>query len=104
MKFSNRELQNFKKKYFENTCINIWKYLDDECVEILKKMGITIEKNRLYTEYQYDMIEVDVLKYYYSEKDSSGEPKEKISDIGLSEKEYKKIVKVFDKIANDYNV
>ena len=50
------------------------------------------------------MIEVDVLKYYYSEKDSSGEPKEKISDIGLSEKEYKKIVKVFDKIANDYNV
>ncbi len=102
MVLSDEELYNFKKRYFTVRYINILKYLDDDCIMTLYKMGITIRKG-LYTEYHYDMIELDVLEYYYG-NDESEESQKKLYDIGISEEEYLKVVKAFERIANDYNI
>ncbi len=97
------DIEVFKKKYYEEKKIDIYKYLNEEVLNILKKMDIIIE-NKLYTENEYDIIEEKILEFYSDFSDEEIKPIKLLSKIGVSLKEYKKILNIFNQISKDYDI
>ncbi len=99
------EYENWRQKYFNKELVDFSKYLDKEDIQILEKLGIEIE-NRMYTEYDFDMIEQNLLKYYKNiEKLQNND--EKCTKILINEvtvEQYKNIVQKFSKISSDYKI
>lgn len=61
---------------------NLW------ALNVLDKLGIQLE-NKLYTEYEFECLRVDVAEYYGNE--------EKLP-IGVTKEEYKKLREILDNI------
>ncbi len=96
-------IETYRKKYLNEPRINIMKYLNDETKEIFNKLEILIE-DKLYTEYEYDLIDEKVLEYYSDETDSTYVPPKSLSEKNVSNKEYEEVLNVFSKIVEDYNL
>lgn len=81
-----------KKDYYNIPKVNVYKILNESknmwALNVLKKIGIQLE-NKLYTEYEFDCLRVDIAEYYGNE--------EKLP-IGVTKEDYKKLRELFDKI------
>ena len=81
-----------KKDYYNIPKISVYAIFNDPknlwALNILKKLGIQLE-NKLYTEYEFECLRVDVAEYYGSE--------EKLP-IGVTKEEYKKLREILDNI------
>ena len=86
--------------YLYKNRINIIKYLSKDLEEVLLKLEIKIE-DRLYTEYEYDLIDEKIMDYY---TDGTFEPIKLLSEKGVSQKDYEEILNAFSKIVEDYNL
>jgi len=93
-------LSYYKKRYLYEPRINIMKYLSKNLKECLDKLEIEIE-DRLYTEYDYDLIDEKILDYY---TDGTFEPIKSLDEKGVSKEEYNAILEAFSKIVQDYNL
>lgn len=91
------------RKYREDKNINIYKYFNEKKLYILSKLDIIVE-DRLYTEYEYDILEEILLEYYTDPNDKELKPLRKLSDKEVSEEEYQEILDIFSKISDDYNL
>ncbi len=89
-------------KYFTVRRIDIFKYLDNQSLNILRKFGIFIE-NRLYTEFEFDSFDEELFEYYVDpDNDETRLPSRSLSEVNVSKKEYDKILNIFLQISNDY--
>lgn len=86
--------------YSEKRIINIYKYLSNKELNILKELGINIE-NKLYTKKELEMFENDIYIYYENEKTIKNTYKK---DIGIFQSQLIKILDVFEKIYIDYDI
>ena len=81
-----------KKDYYNIPKISVYAIFNDQknlwALKILKKLGIQLE-NKLYTEYEFECLRVDVAEYYGNE--------EKLP-IGVTKEEYKKLREILDDI------
>lgn len=92
-----------RKMYYNARIINIYNYLDDISLNVLRKMGIFIEKDRLYTPYEFDTYDGEVYEYYNDPVEFEMHARKKLSDINVSRKDYRILLKVFGQIADEYS-
>lgn len=92
------------KKYHNEEIIDLNKYLDKEDKKILKKLSIQI-KNKVLTNYEYDVIKGDLLEYYRNEEEmdtlelSMCKP---LDNTGVSREEYNRVLDKFENISNEF--
>lgn len=76
--------------------IDITKYFSEEELNILKRLDIKI-LNKIYTEYEYDLLEMDIQAYYQDEDDDESpelqEFHKDINNVGVSQEEYDKVLR-----------
>lgn len=88
-------------KYFNVKRIDIFKYLDNESLTILRKLGIFVE-DKLYTEYEFDLFDEELYDYYNDPDDKNALPCRSLSEKNVSKQEYKKVLNIFLQISKDY--
>lgn len=93
-------IDEYRTRYLYKHRINIIKYLNKELEEILGKLEIKIE-DKLYTEYEYDLIDEKIMDYY---TDGTFEPIKLLSEKNVSKKEYEKVLEAFSEIVKDYKL
>lgn len=84
-----RENQGWEEKYYKKEIIELYQVLNDEEIKTLEKLGITIQKGKIYTEREFDEIYMELAKF---DKDETG--------LYGNERE-EKTNKQFEKILND---
>lgn len=98
-----QRIENYRRRYLKEPRINIMKYLTKETKDIFDRLEIKIE-DKLYTEYEYDLVDEKVLEYYIDETDPTYIPPKLLADKNVSKEEYEKVLQVFLNIVNDYNL
>jgi len=106
----NKRLEEFKKRYFEKRFIDLKDKLDKNDIAILNKLGIVIE-DKLYTEYEFDIIPMHLVKYY-NEDEETGDiifEEEKadnklLRQCNVSPREFFYIIDKVYKVGEDYNL
>lgn len=80
----------------------ISEFTKDE-ISQLEKLGITME-DKIYTEYEYESIKLELGKYYIEEgmDEEELENVDSLDDKNVSREEYNKILKKFDEIDRKY--
>lgn len=88
--------------YHKNLMVDLLKYLNEEDVRIINKLGYEVE-NKVYTEYEYDSLKGDIAKYYI---DDEMEEREVAETMPLPEEitrdTYNNLLKKFDEIDRRY--
>ncbi len=84
-----RENQAWEEKYYKKEIIELYQVLNDEEIKTLEKLGITIQKGKIYTEREFDEIYMELAKF---DKDETG--------LYGNERE-EKTNEQFEKILND---
>ncbi len=79
------------KEYTTKKIINLYNELDEKDRSILRKLGIKIEKDRFYTEREFEVIRMEALRYYRSK------------DMTKEELQYAKILKLTKVSKKSYN-
>lgn len=95
-------IENWKYNYHNKKIIDIKKELRSEEIELLKKLNISLE-DKIYTEYEYDCLKLDIAEYY-KEDDMDKEELEYVKPLknGITRKDYNNLLKTFDKIEKKY--
>ena len=87
------------EKYYNEGIIDIQKYLTNESLETLRKLGIKVE-NKVYSAYEYEVFSAEV-SLYYKEEDYSKEELEVVKSLegtGVSQEEYDNLISNLDRI------
>lgn len=97
--------KSWEDKYRNKKIVDFSKYLTPKYIDILKRLQIEI-RDEIYTEYEFHLLEQDILLFYRDE--ANPEPTEIEKDYNLEEKkvskkEYYDLLKRFSKIARDYD-
>lgn len=79
------------EKYTTKKIINLYNELTESDRDILKKLGIRIEKKKVYTENEFEIVRMKALRYYRSK------------DMGKEELQYAKILKFTKVSKKNYN-
>ena len=92
-------------EYYTKGIVNIVNELSSELLEIINKLDVEIE-DKLYTKNEYDILKMDVSRFYYDEEDEDEEIieeiKSELEERGISEIEYKNVLNAFDEIDEKY--
>lgn len=97
----------FKEWYEEYTTkkiMNLYEELNEEDRNILKKLGIKIEKNKIYTESEFEIIRIKALRYYRSKYMSREELKyaKILKFTKVSKKDYYYIIEKLENLNQKY--
>jgi len=92
------------KKYHNEEIIDLDKYLNKEDKKILKKLKISL-KDKVLTNYEYDVIKGELLEYYLDDDMDTLELSmcKPLDNTGVSRDEYNEVLKKFEKISNENN-
>ena len=97
--------QHKDDEYYTKGIVNLVSELSRELLEIIKKLDVEIE-DKVYTKNEYDMLKMDIFRFFYDEEDEDEELieeiKNELKERGISETEYKNILNAFDEIDEKY--
>lgn len=92
-------------EYYTKGIVNIASELSSDLLEIINKLDVEIE-DKVYTKNEYDMLKMDIFRFFYEEEDEDEELieeiKNELEERGISETEYKNILNAFDEIDAKY--
>lgn len=92
-------------EYYTKRIVNIVNELSSELLEIINKLDVEIE-DKVYTKNEYDMLKMDIFRFFYDEEDEDEELieeiKNELEERKISETEYKNILNAFDEIDAKY--
>lgn len=90
-------------QYSNKKIINMYKYFNQEELNLLNKLGIALE-NKLYTKKEFELMDMHLYNYYeVDEKDNIIE-NALLLEKSISKNEYENILNIFNKIAKDYRI
>ena len=96
------DFDSWYDKYSTEEIVDIKKFLNIDDINLLKKLNIKI-KNKIYTEQEVEILNMDLLSYYIADdmeieelKMSKNLPKD------ISREEYNKLLEKINKITEDY--
>lgn len=98
------DIEKWREKYHNLEIVDLKKYFTIEEFNKLRKLGITI-KDKVYTEYEFECLNMDLLAYY-KEDGMSEEELEFSKDLegtGVSREEYNKLLEKVNKINKIHN-
>lgn len=87
--------EKWKEKYHNKRFIDFSKYITEKEKQTLKKLNIKIE-DKIYTEYEFDRIELDLYSYYGKRK--------KRESLGVSYREIKRLWDLVNQMSSDYDL
>lgn len=58
-----KENKEWEEKYFKKEIIELYKNLNERDIQTLKELGITIQKDKIYTEHEFDEIYMELAKF-----------------------------------------
>lgn len=99
-------LENWKEIYYNKKIINLAKNLNDNEIVILNKLGILIE-DKVYTEYEYDMVKQKISFYFDDEEDLNGKLKlneKMLKNKNVTINEFNNILNKLDSLDLKYNI
>ena len=92
----------WREKYEKKEIVNIHVEFTIDELELLKKLGIEI-KEKIYTEREFEELDMEVIKYYYENDMTEEEKKETVSlPDGVTREEYNKLVNKIHEINLKY--
>lgn len=98
---NDKEYKEWDEKYHNLDVIDVKKHLSSKDIKILKKLGIKV-KNKIYTEYEFECLTMDLLAYYDDpEMVLSEEEKEfqkSLDGTNVSREEYNEVLNKVQKI------
>ena len=98
---NDKEYKEWDEKYHNLEVIDVKKQLSSKDIKILKKLGIKV-KNKIYTEYEFECLTMELLAYYDDpEMDLSEEEKEfqkSLDGTNVSREEYNEVLNKVQKI------
>lgn len=100
------DYDKWKDKYYNYKFINVKRYLNFIDIALLKKLDIEIQ-DKLYSNYEYDILEGKLIDYYRNEKEMTEEElklSKPLDGTGVSRRRYNKLLNKFNKITDDYNI
>jgi hypothetical protein len=98
--------EEWSKKYHNEEFIDLMKSLNDNDIIILNKLGIEV-KDKIYTNYEFDLIEGELLRYYRNEDEMDEEELKfckSLEGTGVKREEYNNVLEKFNKISEEYNI
>lgn len=97
--------EDWKERYYNKRNINIMNFLNNNDIELLNKLGITVE-SKLYSNYEFDIIDGLLIRYYIDEDMSEEELAESktLEGTGVTREEYDLLIEKFENISLDYNL
>jgi hypothetical protein len=98
--FNNLTFEEWKSKHYNEKIVDLKEYLSAYDIRLIKKLKIEI-KNKIYTEYEFEILQMELLSYYDDENMSIEERFVQKQLKGITRKNYNRIVKIFEKIADD---
>ena len=92
-KSMNSEFDRWRKRYETKELVNIKEEFTENELELLRKLGVEL-LDKIYTEREFELLDMDVIKYYY-EDTMTDEEKEFCVPLpeNVSRDEYNKLVK-----------
>lgn len=97
--------KKWEEKYYNKRFIEIEKYLTEEDFDLFNKLGIEVEK-KIYTEYEFGLLNMDLLAYYDDpEMDLSDEEKKfqkSLEGTNVSREEYNEVLNRVQKINENF--
>ena len=98
-------LKQWEKKYYEQPVVDYSKYLSKEDVNLLEKLEVSINLEKIYTEYEHDLFEMKLIEYYEDAEDIDGNklpPIKNIDDYHVTREDYSRLLDIMYQIAVDY--
>ena len=95
----------WKKKYYGEKIVNFSNFLKENDIEILEKLGIKIDLTKIYTEYEYDLLDMELIEYYEDAEYIDGTkvpPEKNVEDYNVSKEDYNRILEIFFNIGVHY--
>ena len=96
------DFDSWYDKYSTEEIVDIKKFLNMNDINLLKKLNIKI-KNKIYTEQEVEILNMDLLSYYVADDMDEGRIKAiKINAKDVSREEYNNLLEKINKISEDY--
>ena len=91
------------EKYSTLEIVDLKKHLSKEDFDLLKRLNIEI-KDKVYTEQEFEILDMELLGYYIDEDMDEEELKEsKPLPEGITREEYNKLLEKLSSISSEYN-
>ena len=96
-------LKKWKKRYFNKEVVDVNKEFTDKEKTTLEKLGIKLS-NKIYTEYEFEQLDGDVILYYYDDEMTEEEKAEckKLPD-NITRDEYNELLNKITMINSKHN-
>ncbi len=96
------DFDSWYDKYSTKEIVDIKKYLNRDDITLLRKLNIKI-KNKIYTEQEVEILNMDLLSYYIADDMDEEELKQSILlPKDVTRGEYNKLLEKVNKISEDY--
>ena len=98
------DYEKWSEKYHNEEIIDLKKHFTIEDFNLINKLGIKI-KDKIYTEYEFEVLNMDLLAYY-KDDDMNEEELEMTKDLektGVSREEYNRLIEKVEEINKIYN-
>lgn len=98
------EFDKWYEKYTTSELIDLKKYFSKEDFKILKKLNIEI-KNKIYTEQEFEILDMELIAYYKNEEEMTEEELKEIKELpeNVKRDDYNKLLDKINKISKEFN-
>ena len=95
--------EEWNEKYHNEKFIELFKYFSPEQKELLKKFDITLEE-KLYTEFEFDVIDEKLILFYKNEEEMDEEQLKECEELpdGVARGEFDELLAVMSKVREEY--
>lgn len=98
------EFDKWYEKYSTKELVDLKKHLSEEDFNLFKKLKIKI-KNKIYTEQEFEILDMELIAYYRNEEEMSKKELEesKILPENVTRESYNRLLEKMNKISEEYN-
>ena len=93
----------WSEEYHNEKFIDLFMYFSPEEKELLKKFNITLE-DKLYTEYEFDVIDEQLILFYKNEDEMDEEELKECKELpsGVDRAQFNELLAIMDRVREKY--
>lgn len=101
--FVGKNSEGWREMYMNKEIVDLKKYFTNEEFDLFRKLGIEI-KDKIYTEYEIELINNSLYEYYYSEDMSEDEKNQvkSLEETGVTREQYNNLLNKIEQINEEY--
>ncbi len=101
--FVGKNSEGWREMYMNKEIVDLKKYFTNEEFDLFRKLGIEI-KDKIYTEYEIELINNSLYDYYYSEDMSEDEKNQvkTLEETGVTREQYNNLLNKIEQINEEY--